>query len=80
MPASLTVFVVFGLVLVEPDFGTALFLLALALALLVLGGMRLHYLVLSAALFAPAIAVFAGARGRLSRADRSSLQPGTAER
>jgi cell division protein FtsW len=50
---------VFGLILVEPDFGTALFVLGLGTFVLFLGGMRLIYLVGSALVFAPLIAAFA---------------------
>jgi cell division protein FtsW len=49
---------IFGLVLVEPDFGTSMFILALAFFVLLLSGVRKLYLIASAAIFAPIIAGF----------------------
>jgi len=57
--ASGTLLPVFALILIEPDFGTALFVLGLGSFVLFLGGMRLIYLAGSAFVFAPIIAVFA---------------------
>jgi cell division protein FtsW len=49
---------IFGLVLVEPDFGTSMFILALAFFVLLLSGVRKLYLIASAVIFAPIIAGF----------------------
>src|SRR4029453_8373009 len=49
---------VFALILVEPDFGTAMFTLGLAFFLLVLAGTRLIYLFASVFVFVPPIAAF----------------------
>jgi cell division protein FtsW len=57
--ATLAVLPAFALVLIEPDFGTALFILGLATCVLLLGGMRKRYFFASALLFAPLIAWFA---------------------
>jgi cell division protein FtsW len=46
----------FGLILAEPDLGTAMFVLGLAGFLTVLSGMRKRYLLLSALVFAPIVA------------------------
>jgi cell division protein FtsW len=58
LPVCLTLLPVFGLILVEPDFGTAMFVLGLAFFVLLLSGMRKVYFVASALLFAPIIAAF----------------------
>jgi len=55
---ALSVFPVFALVLVEPDFGTAMFILGLGFFVLLLSGIRTVYLLGSALLFAPVIALF----------------------
>lgn len=49
---------VFLLILVEPDFGTAVFVLGLAFFLLLLSGIRKAYLLGSAVIFTPIIALF----------------------
>jgi len=49
---------VFLLVLVEPDFGTSMFILALAFLVLLLSGIRSIFLIASAVIFAPVIGIF----------------------
>jgi cell division protein FtsW len=49
---------VFLLILVEPDFGTAVFILGMAFFLLLLSGIRKAYLLGSTVIFAPIIALF----------------------
>lgn len=61
VPACAAVVPAFGLILVEPDFGTAVFVLGLALCVLFVGGVRLWYFFVSAAIFAP-LTVFLAAR------------------
>jgi cell division protein FtsW len=56
LPAASAVGVVSALVLVEPDFGTALFLGTLGVALLIVGGVRMKHLALLALPVVPAIA------------------------
>ena len=58
VPASATVFVVFLLVLVEPDLGTSVFLLGISFLVMLLAGMRLVYLVASAVAFAPVLGIY----------------------
>lgn len=58
LPVSAAILPVFLLILVEPDFGTAMFVLALGSLLLYLAGMRLWYFLASASIFAPLIAGF----------------------
>ena len=55
--ACFAVLPAFVLVLLEPDFGTAVFILGLALMLLILGGMKLVYMLASAVVFLPMIAL-----------------------
>ncbi len=62
MAACLAVLPAFVLILIEPDFGTSVFVLGLALMLLVLGGVRLYYLVASAFFFLPMLALAAHSR------------------
>ena len=62
---GLSVFPVFLLVLLEPDFGSAVFILGLASFVLVMSGVRKVYLLLSAVLLAPVIALFVRARWEL---------------
>jgi cell division protein FtsW len=61
-PACGALLPVFALILIEPDFGTALFVLGLGAFVLFLAGMRLIYLAGSVILFAPIIAAFAHQR------------------
>lgn len=60
--AILAVLPLFVLILLEPDFGTSVFVLGLALMLLVLGGVRLRYVLASGLLFLPIVAFAAHAR------------------
>ncbi|MGQ9589799.1 MAG: putative lipid II flippase FtsW [Planctomycetota bacterium] len=62
VPASAAVLPVFLLILVEPDLGTAIFVLALALCVLFLGGVPLSYFLASAVFFAPLTAFLAARR------------------
>jgi len=58
VPLMVCIFVVFALVLVEPDFGTSVFIVVLAFSLILLGGMRWRYLAATVVLFAPLVAFF----------------------
>ena len=58
---------VFLLVLVEPDLGTSMFILGLSFFVLFLSGIRTSFLLLSAAIFAPLIAVFVHLRWEMIR-------------
>ena len=58
VPLSLAVLPVFTLVLIEPDFGTSVFIAVLAFGLIVLGGVPWRYLLASALVFAPILSVF----------------------
>jgi cell division protein FtsW len=58
VPVCLVIALAFGLVLVEPDFGTSLFVLVLGFSLVVLAGMRWRYLLASVVLFAPVLTIF----------------------
>ncbi len=58
---------VFLLVLVEPDLGTSMFILGLSVFVLFLSGIRALFLLLSAAIFAPLIAVFVHLRWEMIR-------------
>ena len=60
--ACLAVLPLFVLILIEPDFGTSVFVLGLALMLLVLGGVRVYYLAASALFFLPIVALAVHAR------------------
>lgn len=60
--ACLAILPVFVLILIEPDFGTSVFVLGLALMLLVLGGVRIHYLLASGLFFLPVVALAVHAR------------------
>jgi cell division protein FtsW len=62
LPVCMTTLVVFALILIEPDLGSSLFVLGLAGVLMVLGGMRLWYLLVVAATFAPLLIYFARKR------------------
>ncbi len=55
--ACFAVLPIFVLILLEPDFGTSVFVLGLALMLLVLGGVKLHYLLVSSLIFVPLMAL-----------------------
>lgn len=68
LPVCACVFPIFVLVLVEPDFGTSMFILGLAFFVLVLSGIRWIYLIASTALFAPVIAVFVYVRWEMIQA------------
>jgi len=59
---AISVLPVFALVLIEPDFGTAVFILGLASFVLIMSGIRKVYLLLSAILLAPLVGVFVHAR------------------
>jgi cell division protein FtsW len=59
---------VFALVLVEPDFGTSMFILGLAFFVLLLSGIRLIYLYASVFIFAPIIAGFVYVRWEMIQA------------
>ncbi len=52
----------FGLILIEPDLGTAVFIFALAVVLMLIAGTRVIYLGLAGALASPALAIFAYTR------------------
>jgi cell division protein FtsW len=58
LPLAVVVLVIFGLTLLEPDLGTSAFILCLAGALLLLGGVRIWYLLGSVFVFAPILAGF----------------------
>lgn len=58
----LAVLPAFVLILFEPDFGTAVFVLGLATMLLILGGTRLHYFLTSAIVFLPVLGYAVHAR------------------
>lgn len=58
VPLMVCIFFVFALVLVEPDFGTSVFIVVLAFSLVLLGGMRWRYLAAIVVLFAPLVAFF----------------------
>lgn len=58
LPSCAAIFAIVGLILMEPDFGTAIFILLLAGSLLLVAGMRKRYAILSALLAAPPIALF----------------------
>jgi cell division protein FtsW len=55
LPALLPIVLLCGLTVAEPDFGTALFLGALGVMVLVVGGLRLSHLLLTAAAVLPAV-------------------------
>jgi cell division protein FtsW len=59
---GLSVLPVFALVLIEPDFGSAVFILGLAGFVLVMSGIRKVYLLLSTFVLAPLIGIFVHAR------------------
>lgn len=58
VPLSLGLALMFGLVLAEPDFGTAMFILGLAGFLVILSGMRKLYILASIFMFAPVIGCY----------------------
>jgi cell division protein FtsW len=58
VPACGGVFLIVGLILVEPDFGTSMFVFLLAASLLLIAGIRKRFAILSFLLAAPPIALF----------------------
>ena len=55
LPAMVPIMLLCGLTLAEPDFGTALFLGALGVMVLVVGGLKLSHLLLTGAALLPAV-------------------------
>ncbi len=55
LPAMLPIILICGLTVAEPDFGTALFLGALGVMVLVLGGLKLSHLLFAGAAVLPAV-------------------------
>ncbi len=62
LPLTVVVLAVFGLTLLEPDLGTSTFIVGLAGALILLGGMRIRYVLGSVFVFGPVLASFVWAR------------------
>jgi len=58
VPVMAGIFVIGGMILVEPDFGTTMFILLLSGSILVIAGFRKRYLILSGAIAAGPIAGF----------------------
>lgn len=58
VPLSFAVLPAFSLVLIEPDFGTSVFIAVLAFGLIVLGGVPWRYLLASSVVFVPILSVF----------------------
>ncbi|MBN1441233.1 MAG: putative lipid II flippase FtsW [Planctomycetes bacterium] len=58
IPLCFAVLGVVGLILLEPDLGTAVFVFALAVGLMLIAGMKIFYLLASAGAFVPVLAIY----------------------